>query len=113
MTNKQPRLSTLRPRVAMASQRLTPRPKTAAPVYSSPEWRALIAAIIRERGRRCEDPRCQTPNRAAGQRVYGDHIHELSDGGALLDPANVLLRYAPCHGRKTNDEKNKRMAKRW
>jgi 5-methylcytosine-specific restriction endonuclease McrA len=110
---KVPRLSTLRPRVAMASQRLTPRPKTAAPVYSSPEWRTLIAAIIRQRGRRCEDPRCTTPNRAAGQRVYGDHIHELSDGGALLDPFNVMLRCSPCHGRKTASERDKRMARRW
>jgi 5-methylcytosine-specific restriction protein A len=97
----------------MASQRLTPRPKTVLPVYTSPEWRALIASIIRVRGRRCEDPRCQSHNRAAGQRVYGDHIVELQDGGALLDPANVLLRCAPCHGKKTAAERNKRMATRW
>ncbi len=110
---KTPRLTTLRPRVSMATQRLTPRPKTAAPVYSSPEWRTLIAAIIRQRGRRCEDPRCTTPKRAAGQRVYGDHIHELSDGGALLDPSNVMLRCAPCHGRKTAIERDKRLARQW
>jgi 5-methylcytosine-specific restriction enzyme A len=110
---KMPRLSTLRPRVAMASQRLTPRPKTAAPVYNSPEWRALIAAIIRERGRRCEDPACQSPNHGAGQKVYGDHVIELQDGGALLDPANVMLRCAPCHGRKTAIERSKRMSTRW
>jgi 5-methylcytosine-specific restriction enzyme A len=110
---KQPRLSTLRPRVSMASQRLTPRPKTAAPVYTSPEWRSLIASIIRIRGRRCEDPQCQSTNRAQGQRVYGDHVVELQDGGALLDPANVMLRCAPCHGRKTAVERAKRMSTRW
>jgi hypothetical protein len=97
----------------MATQRLPPRPKTALPVYTSPEWRALIASIIRERGRRCEDPRCTTPNRASGQRIYGDHIRELGDSGALLDPSNVMLRCAPCHGRKTTEEKNKRMSTRW
>jgi 5-methylcytosine-specific restriction enzyme A len=110
---KAPRLTTLRPRVAMASQRLTPRPKTTAPIYGSPEWRALIAGIIKQRGRRCEDPRCQTPNRAQGQRVYGDHIIELQDDGAPLDPANVMLRCAPCHGRKTAVERAKRMSTRW
>jgi 5-methylcytosine-specific restriction protein A len=110
---KAPRLTTLRPRVAMASQRLTPSPKTAAPFYLSAEWKTLIALIIRQRGRRCEDPRCETPSRAAGQRVYGDHVIELQDGGAPLDPDNILLRCAPCHGRKTVDERNKRMAKQW
>ena len=42
---KAPRLTTLRPRVPMASQRLTPTPKVRAAVYTSPEWRALIANI--------------------------------------------------------------------
>jgi 5-methylcytosine-specific restriction protein A len=112
MTNP-PRLSLLRSRVQMASQRLQPRPKTAAPVYTSPEWRSLIAAIIRERGRHCEDPRCQTPNRGAGQRIFGDHVVELQDGGALLDPNNIMLRCSPCHGRKTVAERNKRMSTRW
>jgi 5-methylcytosine-specific restriction protein A len=109
---KQPRLTTLRPRVEMASQRLQPRPKTAAPVYGSPEWRALIAGIIRDRGRRCEDPICKTPGRT-GMRVYGDHIRELQDGGALLDPSNIQLLCAPCHGRKTAAERDKRLSKRW
>jgi hypothetical protein len=97
----------------MASQRLTPSPKIADPIYNTPEWRALIASIIRQRGRRCEDPLCQTPNRAAGQRVYGDHVVELKDGGALLDPKNVLLRCGSCHTRKTIAERAKRMATRW
>jgi|SRR5450432_2835775 5-methylcytosine-specific restriction enzyme A len=104
---KQPRLTTLRPRVAMASQRLTPRPKVAAPIYSSPEWRGLIAAIIKRRGRRCE--KCGI----TGTKIYGDHRLELADGGAPLDEANIQLLCAACHGRKTVDERNKRMARRW
>ena len=112
MTNP-PRLTTLRPRVSMASQRLTPRPKTVLPVYNSPEWKALIAAIIEQRGRCCEDPSCQSQNHGAGQRIYGDHVIELQDGGELLDPANIQLLCAPCHGRKTAAERDKRMSKRW
>ena len=106
--SKQPRLTTLKPRVAMASQRLTPRPKTAAPVYTSPEWRALITSIIGQRGRCCEDPACKTPGRT-GVRVFGDHIKELQDGGALLDPRNVMLRCGSCHTTKTIAERTKRM----
>ena len=110
---KAPRLRMLGNRVGTVANRMAPGPKVAAPAYQSREWKVLIAAIIRERGRRCEDPRCQTPDRGAGRRVYGDHVVELQDGGALLDPSNVMLRCAPCHGRKTASERDKRMATRW
>jgi 5-methylcytosine-specific restriction endonuclease McrA len=92
----------------MVSQRLTPRPKTALPVYTSLEWRSLIANIIRQRGRCCEDPACKTPGRT-GIHVFGDHIKELQDGGALLDPRNVMLRCGSCHTTKTIAERAKRM----
>jgi 5-methylcytosine-specific restriction protein A len=110
---KTPRLRMLANRVGTVANRLAPGPKVAAPVYSSPEWRALIAAILKQRGRRCEDPQCQTPNHGAGQRIYGDHVVELQDGGALLDPGNVFLRCSQCHGRKTAVERAKRMSTRW
>jgi hypothetical protein len=105
------RLTTLRPPVPAVAARLTKRPRTTEPFYSSAEWRALVAHLIATRGRRCEDPQCTTPDRRADQRIYGDHIHELKDGGAPLDPANVMLRCAPCHGRKTAQEAAKRMAR--
>ena len=110
---KTPRLSMLRPRVSTLANRLAPGPKVKDPVYSSPEWRHFIAAIISQRGRRCQNPRCQTPNHGAGQRIFGDHVVELQDGGALLDPNNIMLRCSPCHGRKTVAERNKRMSTRW
>jgi len=110
---RQPRLSLLgNPRVGVAPQRLAPRPKVADPIYHTAAWRALIAAIISERGRRCEDRHCKTPGRT-GMRVFGDHIKELQDGGALLDPDNVLLRCGSCHTIKSNAERAKRMATRW
>jgi hypothetical protein len=107
------RLTTLGPRVPAVAARLTKRPRTTEPFYSSAEWRALVRDLIATRGRRCEDPRCDAPNVGVDQRLYGDHVHELRDGGAPLDAGNVMLRCAPCHGRKTAQEAAKRMARRW
>jgi len=77
------------------------RQKAANPFYLSKEWKALMAVIIEARGRRCEDPAHDRAMPRDGVRLYGDHIVELADGGAKLDPANIMLRCAPCHGRKT------------
>lgn len=85
-------------------------PKVADPFYLKPEWRALMARLIAERGRRCEDPACQAPRRGAGGRIFGDHIKELRDGGAELDPANILLRCGACHSRKTAAARARRLA---
>jgi 5-methylcytosine-specific restriction endonuclease McrA len=60
----------------------------------SAEWRALVRSIIAKRGRRCE--RC-----GSSKRIFGDHIEELRDGGAALDPANVELLCGSCHTAKT------------
>jgi 5-methylcytosine-specific restriction endonuclease McrA len=63
--------------------------------YQGPEWRALTRRILAERGRRCE--RCGTTE----GRITCDHIQELADGGAPLDPANVEIMCNSCHGFKT------------
>lgn len=81
--------------------RISVRPKEAKPFYLSPEWKALMRQIIKVRGRRCEDPEHDISKPRHDVRLYGDHIVELEDGGAKLDPSNVLLRCGPCHGRKT------------
>jgi hypothetical protein len=75
--------------------------KKAKPFYLSPEWRGLMAQIIKVRGRRCEDPRHDPSRPRTGIRVFGDHIVELADGGSPLNPANVMLRCGSCHTRKT------------
>jgi hypothetical protein len=104
-----PRLSMLGNRTAVLDTRSAkPAPKRADPFYQSPEWRALVAEIIRERGARCEDRACRFPKRT-GNRVFGDHILELKDGGAPLDKTNVMLRCGSCHTRKTNVERARRM----
>jgi len=40
---------------------------------------------------------------------YTDVV-ELRDGGAPLDPANVLLLCRPCHARKTNRARDERLS---
>lgn len=77
------------------------RDKRADPFYLSAEWKALMKAIIRTRGRVCEDQDHDAAKPREGVRLYGDHVIEIKDGGAKLDPHNVLLRCAACHGRKT------------
>jgi 5-methylcytosine-specific restriction protein A len=78
-----------------------PRGKSCAPFYGSRAWKALVARIVAERGRLCEAKDCATQARGRGQRIYGDHVRELRDGGAALDPTNVMLLCASCHRRKT------------
>jgi hypothetical protein len=85
-----------------------PPAKVADAFYTSSEWRAFIAEIIAERGRRCEDPRCQRATPPT--RVFGDHIVELRDGGAPLDKRNVMLRCGSCHTRKTAEARAIRTA---
>ncbi|TIV00211.1 MAG: HNH endonuclease [Mesorhizobium sp.] len=87
-------------------------PKTADAFYLSPEWRKLMAEIIAERGRRCEDPQCDGRTHRPGMRVFGDHVVELRDGGAPLDKRNIMLRCGASHTRKTLAERAKRMAAR-
>lgn len=77
------------------------REKRAAPFYLSKEWRALMAKLIKVRGRRCEDPKHDPSTPREGVRIFGDHIDEIRDGGPLLDPTNIMLRCAGCHARKT------------
>jgi 5-methylcytosine-specific restriction enzyme A len=103
------RLRALAQRVKSVDLRSAKPPaKVAAPFYLSTEWRALMKRLIAERGRACQDPRCKAPHRR-GIRVFGDHIVELQDGGAPLDPDNVLLRCGSCHTRKTAAARAERM----
>jgi len=103
----------LQPRLRMVdTRRLSPPPRANADFYKSNDWRQFIGGLIYLRGRRCEDPACKSPNHGAGGVIFGDHIKELNDGGAALDPANIMLRCGPCHNRKTAIERGRRAAKR-
>ena len=82
--------------------RLPAPPKLALPFYQSPEWRALRDQVISARGKQCE--RC-----SARGFVIADHKVEIRDGGARLDPSNIRLLCAKCHGRKTAQAKRARL----
>lgn len=81
--------------------------------YHSPEWRGLVKRLIRMRGGWCET--CGAARGATGANgrpvvLVGDHIVEIKDGGARLDPDNVQLLCRPCHMRKTAKAKAARVA---
>jgi len=111
------RLPTMRPRVPTADlRRVKPAPKRADPFYLSVEWRDLCdllkatrwPLLIAKQGHCCEDVHCQAQHRL-GQRIYFDHIVELRDGGAPLDPDNVMGRCASSHVRKTAAMRSRRL----
>jgi hypothetical protein len=109
MRRKIARLAMLAPRLKALDPRIAHPPlKRVDPFYQSAEWTKLIAAIIAQRGRRCED-RDHDPRRPReGIRIFGDHIVEMKDRGAPLDPRNILLRCSSCHQLKTNRERAQR-----
>ena len=88
-------------RLKAAPPRLVAPPKAALPFYHSHEWRALMRRLKAERGNFCQ--KC-----GAGGLIYGDHIVELKDGGAMLDDNNVELLCHACHQRKTAVVKRRR-----
>ncbi len=97
-----PRLRTMAPRLATLDTSIVKaEPKRSDPHYSSAEHLAWRAAVIRRAGFQCE--KC-----TARGKLYADHIVELRDGGAALDPRNGRALCASCHTKKTNLERVKR-----
>lgn len=90
------KLAMLGPTMQIVDSRIAaPAPKLTDPFYGTKEWRDLVQQLIAQRGRRCEI--CG----AEADRLYGDHIVEIKDGGAKLDPANIQILDSPCHTKKT------------
>jgi 5-methylcytosine-specific restriction protein A len=82
--------------------------KRAASFYLSPEWKQLIASIKQKRGHYCQHPQHPSGVPRWKGRMYGDHIIELKDGGATLDPRNIMLLCHSCHQRKTAEQRGQR-----
>ena len=77
-------------------------PKTGEPFYSSADWIRLRDAERAAAKGICRRPGC-------GKRGFiVDHIVEIKDGGAKLDPLNVELLCSSHHGSKTVEARAKR-----
>lgn len=94
-----PRLATIDTGVARVP------PKTVDPHYQSAGHLAWRAEVIRRAGGQCQGDGCGR----TGIRLFADHIHELRDGGAALDPANGRALCGSCHTAKTIAERARRM----
>jgi 5-methylcytosine-specific restriction protein A len=102
------KLRTFPPRLrTFDTSRVKVEPKQKASPYYDSRWVELRGEIVRQRGSACEDPE-HDPALPRRGRVIADHIIELKDGGALLDPRNVMLRCSRCHGRKTMQARARR-----
>jgi 5-methylcytosine-specific restriction endonuclease McrA len=97
-------LKVLRPCLKVVDSKTAhPEPRAYQPVYYSRAWCRLVAQLKLERGEHCQ---------ACGKHatyLEADHIVELKDGGAPLDPTNVRLLCRPCHARKTNQARDERL----
>jgi 5-methylcytosine-specific restriction protein A len=78
-------------------------PKTTDPAYATPEHRAWALAVKTRARWHCQE--CG----AVGVRLFADHIVELKDGGAALDPANGQALCGRCHTKKTLNVRAKRL----
>lgn len=96
------RLTNIKPRVRMLADRVKPAPKKTDPLYLSKPWKALVAYLRRVRGDQCQVEGCEGAGR------IGDHIVEIRDGGAPLDPSNVQLMCFKHHQQKTARERQRR-----
>lgn len=93
----------LKPSVRARDPRsVKPAPKTGEPFYSSADWIKLRDAERTAAKGICRRPGC-------GKRGFiVDHIIEIKDGGAKLDPRNVELLCSSHHGLKTAEARAKR-----
>lgn len=78
--------------------------KKAMPFYQSPEWKALVAQ------RRMDPDHAAAKQRAKpGEWLVLDHVVEIRDGGAKLDPKNTQWLTHSEHQAKTAKAKRARV----
>ena len=97
------RLVQLPGRLTGSPRRVFDGGKRVSPFYQSREWIAL-----RERRKRDADYAQAKARALPGERVILDHVVEIKDGGAKLDPANTQWLTFTEHQAKTEGAKRAR-----
>jgi hypothetical protein len=97
------RLSRAPARLHAVPMRVARAPKQALPFYQSAEWKALVSARKGDR-----DWHAARARGKPGERLILDHIHEIRDGGARLDPKNTQWLTMSEHQAKTAKAKRAR-----
>jgi 5-methylcytosine-specific restriction protein A len=92
--------------------------------YASKAWKEMVSALIKERGRRCENCGKTREDDGTFVRLIADHTIERRDGGDDLDHRNIKLMCSRaggngrphvdgsrggCHPRKTAQAKADRL----
>lgn len=95
------RLRQVSRRLAELPTRKLSAPKIADPFYLTPQYRTWQAEVIRRSGGRCQGQAHDAARPRSGVRLFADHVAEIKDGGARLDPANGQALCGSCHTRKT------------
>jgi hypothetical protein len=99
----------LRPMLKPADTRAAHIPeKTADPWYLTPEHRAWREQVIARAGGVCQRSGCGRKE----QRMFANHIVEIKDGGARLDPANGECLCGRHHSLVTIAERRRRLSHR-
>jgi 5-methylcytosine-specific restriction enzyme A len=88
-----------------------PPPRQPEPHYNTAAHAAWAREVIRRAGARCEaiDHGMRCTKAAPFDRLFADHVVELRDGGAPLDPQNGRCLCGAHHTRKTNEARAKRL----
>src|SRR4051812_6468243 len=70
------------------------------PNYADAAWRAIRLMVLARDGHRCQirGAKCK------GRATHVDHIINVDDGGARLDPSNLRAACASCNIAKRNTE---------
>ena len=106
------KVRTLPPLFRTLDGRTTPLLKDDDRAYRTPAYREWRAAVVGRAGGQCEandDDGFRCTRAWPEHRMFADHIHELRDGGSVLDLNNGQCLCASHHRRKTIEAQVRRI----